>query len=126
VFAVAPSVTFERFAEAINRAFGRWDFSHLHAFELADGRRIGFPDEDFGEDDWIDHAKAKLGSTLEPGERFEFVFDFGDPAREPPRRRWQPAALTVSLPPRPPAAATAPPDCPRRPRTSRTPRIPSG
>ena len=78
VFAVAPSGTFERFAEAIDRAFGRWDFSHLHAFELADGRRIGFPDEDFGEDGWIDHATARLGSTLEPGERFEFVFDFGD------------------------------------------------
>jgi hypothetical protein len=31
VFAVAPSLTFERFAEAINRAFGRWDFSHLSA-----------------------------------------------------------------------------------------------
>jgi hypothetical protein len=78
VFAVAPSVTFERFADAINRAFGRWDFSHLHAFELTDGRRIGFPDEDFGEGGWIDHATAKLGSTLKPGERFEFVFDFGD------------------------------------------------
>jgi hypothetical protein len=78
VFAVAPSEAFERFAEAISRAFGRWDFSHLHAFELADGRRIGFPDEDFGEDGWIDHATAKLGSTLKPGERFEFVFDFGD------------------------------------------------
>jgi hypothetical protein len=75
--AVAPSVTFERFAEAINRAFGRWDFSHLHAFELADGRRIGLPDEDFDGDGWIDHATAKLGSALESGERFEFVFDFG-------------------------------------------------
>jgi hypothetical protein len=78
VFAVAPSETFERFAAAINRAFGRWDLSHLHAFELADGRQIGFPDEDVGEDGWIDHATAKLGSTLKPGERFEFVFDFGD------------------------------------------------
>ncbi len=45
VFAVSPSLTFERFADAINRAFGRWDFSHLHAFELGDGGRIGFVDD---------------------------------------------------------------------------------
>ena len=78
VFAVSPSLTFERFAEAINRAFGRWDFSHLHAFELGDGGRIGFVDVEEGEDGWIDHATAKLGSTLKPGDVFEFVFDFGD------------------------------------------------
>jgi Plasmid pRiA4b ORF-3-like protein len=76
VFAVSPSLTFERLAEAINRAFGRWDFSHLHAFELADGRRIGFADVDVGEDGWIDHETAKVGSNLTPGEVFEFVFDF--------------------------------------------------
>jgi hypothetical protein len=78
VFAVSPSLTFERLAEAINRAFGRWDFSHLHAFELADGRRIGFADVDVGEDGWVDHETAKVGSNLTPGEVFEFVFDFGD------------------------------------------------
>jgi hypothetical protein len=32
VFAVGPSVTFERMAEAIDVAFGRWDLSHLHVF----------------------------------------------------------------------------------------------
>lgn len=42
VFAVGPSVSFERLAGAISFAFGRWDLSHLHAFELSDGRRIGF------------------------------------------------------------------------------------
>ena len=78
VFAVSPSLTFERLADAINRAFGRWDFSHLHAFELVDGRRIGFADVDVGEDGWIDHETAKVGPTLTPGEVFEFVFDFGD------------------------------------------------
>jgi Plasmid pRiA4b ORF-3-like protein len=79
IFAVAPSVTFERLADAINRAFGRWDFSHLHVFELANGRRIGFPEEDFGDDgEWIDHAATTVGSALTPGECFAFVFDFGD------------------------------------------------
>jgi hypothetical protein len=78
VFAVSPSLTFARFADAINRAFGRWDFSHLHAFELADGRRIGFTDVDVSEEGWIDHATAQVGFSLKPGEEFEFVFDFGD------------------------------------------------
>jgi pRiA4b ORF-3-like protein len=78
VFAVGPSLTFERLAEAINRAFGRWDLSHLHVFELADGRRVGFADVDDGEHGWVDHASAKVGSALKPGETFEFVFDFGD------------------------------------------------
>ena len=54
VFAVPPSLTFDRLADAVNRAFGRWDFSHLHAFEFADGRRIGFTD--------VDTAISKLPS----------------------------------------------------------------
>jgi len=78
VFAVGPSVSFERLAGAINVAFGRWDLSHLHAFELSDGRRIGFADVDPGEHGWIDHAAVKIGSALKPGEQFGFVFDFGD------------------------------------------------
>ena len=78
VFAVPPSLTFDRVADAVNRAFGRWDFSHLHAFELADGRRIGFTDVDAGEEGWIDHATARVGSCVKPGDEFEFVFDFGD------------------------------------------------
>jgi hypothetical protein len=45
---------------------------------LADGRRIGFADVDVGEEGWIDHATAKVGSGVKPGETFEFVFDFGD------------------------------------------------
>jgi hypothetical protein len=78
VFAVAPSVTFERLGEAINSAFGRWDLSHLHLFELADGRRIGFSDVGPGEHDWLDHAAVKVGAALRPGDEFGFVFDLGD------------------------------------------------
>lgn len=78
VFAVGPAVTFEHLAEAINVAFGRWDLSHLHVFELADGRRVGFADVDPGEHDWIDHASVKVGSVLKPGDRFGFTFDLGD------------------------------------------------
>jgi hypothetical protein len=78
VFAVGPSVTFERLAEAINVAFGRWDLSHLHVFELVDGRRIGFAENDQLEHRWIDHAAVKVGSTLKPGDEFGFTFDLGD------------------------------------------------
>lgn len=57
VFAVGPTATFEQLVEAINVAFGRWDLSHLHVFELADGRPVGFADVDPGEHDWIDHRR---------------------------------------------------------------------
>jgi Plasmid pRiA4b ORF-3-like protein len=77
VLAVGPAVSFARFAEAINVAFGRWDFSHLHRFELADGQRLGFPDLDFEPPGWVDHV-AKLGALIGPGDEFAFVFDFGD------------------------------------------------
>ncbi len=77
VFALSPSLSFERLAREINVGFGRWDFSHLHVFELADGRRVGFEDVDFEQRGWVNHGE-KVGSLLAPGDRFEFVFDFGD------------------------------------------------
>jgi hypothetical protein len=67
VFAVAPSLTFEALAEAINRAFGRWTSRICIAFALDDGRRIGLAE--VAEGGWIDHGTARLGSTLKPGER---------------------------------------------------------
>jgi Plasmid pRiA4b ORF-3-like protein len=76
---VGPSHTFAQLADAINAAFARWDLSHLHEFELADGRRIGFPSDDYAPDlAWEDHAKLKVAKELHAGEEFEFVFDFGD------------------------------------------------
>jgi hypothetical protein len=74
VFAVPPSLIFDRFADAVNRALGRWDFSHLHAFELADGRRIVKPGEEFGfvfdfGDDWR-HRCEVLPEKLDPREAF--------------------------------------------------------
>jgi len=44
---VGPGHTFAQPADAINRAVACWDLSHLHEFELPDGRRIGFPDDKF-------------------------------------------------------------------------------
>ncbi len=80
IFLVGPRHTFEQLASAIDVAFARWDISHLHSFELADGRLIGFPDDDdFGSGvTWLDHAKLKVAAEVRPGEAFDYVFDLGD------------------------------------------------
>ena len=78
VMLVGPSHTFAQLAEAIDLAFARWDLAHLHAFELADGRQIGYPDPDFDEPHFEDHAALKVASELAPGDEFTYTFDFGD------------------------------------------------
>lgn len=76
---VGPAHTFEALADAINAAFARWDLSHLHEFELADGRRIGFPDDDFSPElAWEDHAALKVAKEVTAGQEFSFTFDLGD------------------------------------------------
>src|SRR5438132_1373996 len=91
---VGPSHTFEQFAQAIDAAFARWDLSHLHEFELADGRRIGFPDDEFARE-------------VKPGEEFTYTFDLGDdwrhrcvvePEKADPREEYGPLpALPVAI-----------------------------
>ena len=79
VFIVGPAHTFEQLAHAINAGFARWDLSHLHQFELADRRLIGYPDDSYEPDVvWHDHAKLKVAHEVKPGEEFEYVFDLGD------------------------------------------------
>jgi hypothetical protein len=80
IMLVGPGHTFSGLADAINLAFGRWDLSHLHEFELAGGRRIGFVDPDPFEDDVVveDHESVKVAQAVAPGDEFEFTFDFGD------------------------------------------------
>lgn len=71
ILIVGPAHSFEALAEAINQAFARWDLSHLHEFELADGRRIGYPSDDFAPDlTWEDQAELKVLSEVGPGEEF--------------------------------------------------------
>jgi hypothetical protein len=73
IFLVRPSHTFAQLATAIDAAFGRWDLSHLHEFELADGRLVGFPDDEYEpEVVSLDHAKLKVGSTVKPGDEFTY------------------------------------------------------
>jgi hypothetical protein len=79
VLIVGPGHTFAQLADAINQAFARWDLSHLHEFELADGRRVGFTDDEFAPElVWEDEAALNVAHELEPGDAFDFTFDFGD------------------------------------------------
>jgi hypothetical protein len=62
---------------AIDDAFARWDRSHLHEFELADGTRIGTPDPDVDKDHVLDETREHL-SKLQAFQQFIYAFDFGD------------------------------------------------
>ncbi len=77
IMLVGPRHSFGHLAEAIDAAFARWDLSHLHMFELADGRRMGQPDPNW-DDQISDEAAHLVTSTVGPGDRFEYVFDLGD------------------------------------------------
>jgi hypothetical protein len=78
VIAVGPKHTFSQLADTIDMAFARWELSHLHEFELADGRRIGFADVDAEEHGWEDHDAIRVLDAVEAGAEFSYVFDFGD------------------------------------------------
>lgn len=76
VLLVRPSHSFGELADAINLHFARWDLSHLHEFRLADGRTIGFRDPESPET--MDQESISVVSTLDKGDEFGFIFDFGD------------------------------------------------
>jgi hypothetical protein len=80
IFAASRAHSFAQLADAIDTAFARWDRSHLHEFTLADETRLTTPFEgwdDAGEANVLDDRHTKL-SRLALGERFVYVFDFGD------------------------------------------------
>lgn len=77
LFAAARSHSFAQLASAIDDAFARWDRSHLHEFELADGTRIGMHDLESGHEDLLDEMREKL-SRLQTSQQFIDVFDLGD------------------------------------------------
>jgi len=78
VLAAAKSHTFAELAEAIDVAFARWDTSHLHEFELADGTRLSVPDPEWDEAGaMLDDRRTKL-SRLDRDEKFVYTFDLGD------------------------------------------------
>jgi hypothetical protein len=77
LFAAATSHSFAQLAGAIDDAFARWDRSHLHEFEFADGTRIGRSDPDMDDDNFVDETRERL-SRLQASEQFIYSFDFGD------------------------------------------------
>ncbi len=78
VLAVARSHTFAELAEAIDDAFARWDISHLHQFDLADGTRLSVPDPDWDEPEAVVDDRHTMLARLERGEQFVYTFDLGD------------------------------------------------
>jgi hypothetical protein len=62
--------------EVVQSAMG-WTNSHLHEFEV-DGGRYGLPDPDWGGRTVADEAKVKLFRLVGPGDRLNYVYDFGD------------------------------------------------
>lgn len=77
LFAAARSHSYGQLATAIDDAFARWDRSHLHEFELADGTRIGKPDPEMDDDAVLDETREHL-AKLQASQQFIYVFDFGD------------------------------------------------
>ncbi len=74
---VGPAHTFADLAAAVDRAFARWDLSHLHMFRLHDGRLLGEAGPELDED-VLDEASHMVATTVGVGDRFEYVFDLGD------------------------------------------------
>ena len=78
---VSDTHTFADLAGAIDRAFARWDLAHLHEFRFDDGRTIGVVDFEEPDDDVADLDETRVTvqqAGLRRGDRFEYVFDFGD------------------------------------------------
>ncbi|MET7831415.1 hypothetical protein [Micromonospora sediminicola] len=78
VVTVAPEHTFAQFAEAVDRAFGRWDLDHLRMVVLPGGVEVSwsawrdgpaFPGTRDGRSCRLD--------LLAPGSVFAYVFDLG-------------------------------------------------
>jgi len=76
---VSDKHTFGDLAIAIDRAFARWDLSHLHEFRLVDGRRVGMIDGFDDDAPGFNERRLTLGQAgLRPGDVFGYLFDLGD------------------------------------------------
>lgn len=75
---VPASITLAGLHTVIQAAMG-WEDSHLHMFML-DGQRYGRPEEGDRESgsDLRDAADQRLGDLIMAGDRFLYVYDFGD------------------------------------------------
>jgi hypothetical protein len=78
VFAAAANHSFADLGAAIDDAFARWDRSHLHEFEPADGTHIGMRDPEWQDDEPVEDGRIVKLARLKLGEQFVYVFDLGD------------------------------------------------
>src|SRR5690242_18102602 len=67
--------TFADLGAAIDIAFGRWDHSHLHLFELEFGMSLMLGGGDEGE---RDSRKVRLEAVAQESARFVYTYDLGD------------------------------------------------
>src|SRR5947209_9588338 len=74
---VATDLTLRDLHHVLQIALG-WTDSHLHEFEIG-GKRYGMPDpdEDLGEPP-LDEQDYTLGELLQPRQRVDYLYDFGD------------------------------------------------
>jgi hypothetical protein len=72
---VPGGFTLDRISRVIQVAFG-WQSYHLHSFEIA-GRQYGEPDP-LGDLDLDDELDWRLDGVVAAGDRFTYVYDFGD------------------------------------------------
>jgi hypothetical protein len=74
---VPGGFTLDRVSRVIQLSFG-WQGHHLHSFEVG-GRQYGQPDPlNEGELDLDDELDARLDKVAALGDRFTYVYDFGD------------------------------------------------
>src|SRR3989442_574633 len=74
---VAGSLTLRDLHHVLQVSLG-WMDCHLHEFRIR-VRRYGMPDpdDDYGEPP-LDELEYRLGELVRSGDRFEYVYDFGD------------------------------------------------
>ncbi|MFI7215821.1 IS1096 element passenger TnpR family protein [Micromonospora maritima] len=70
--------TFAQLAEAVDRAFGRWELDHLRMFVLPGGVEVSWSAWRDGPafPDTLDGRRTRLG-LLAPGSAFAYLFDLG-------------------------------------------------
>lgn len=73
---VDGSATLDEVHDVIQAAFGWWN-SHLHEFRIG-GRDYGVPDLDWDMSKVLDETRYRLDKLAAEGDKFRYVYDFGD------------------------------------------------
>ncbi len=73
---VDGSATLDEVHDVIQAAFGWWN-SHLHEFRIG-GRDYGVPDPDWDMSQVLDETRYRLDKLAAEGDKFRYVYDFGD------------------------------------------------